>query len=232
VQYQVGGNRYEASAADTEILSLPGSGARRGQDGGRALGRRRDGLRIVAATYGARERLIDVRQLLQSRAQDGRLELQVTNQSMGGDPLVGQPKALHLTYEWEGREYDVVVPEGQSFSIPEVRQRGEPARWYEGAQEGLTGFWRDNAGGHYLIRQVGNRIYWVDDGRPKYLNVFVGTARGRIIDGEWADMPGGQLDHSGTLRLRIESNDRLVKINSSGVPFGGTVFTRGDQGPR
>jgi len=73
---------------------------------------------------------------------------------------------------------------------------------------------------------VGNRIYWVDDGRPKYLNVFVGTARGRIIEGERADLPGGQLDHSGTLQLRIESNDRLVRINSGGVPFGGSVFTR------
>ena len=96
-------------------------------------------------------------------------------------------------------------------------------------QEGLTGFWQDNSGGHYLIRQVGNRIYWVDDGRPKYLNVFVGTARGRVIDGEWADLPGGQLDHSGTLQLRIESNDRLVKVNSGGVPFGGSVFTRSYQ---
>ncbi len=197
-----------------------------GQDDGRPVGRRRGGLHIVAATYGARDRLIDVRRQLRSRVQDGRLEMQVTNESMGGDPFRGEQKALHLTYEWAGRQYDVVVPEGESFSIPNERRRGGPEG---GQQEGLTGFWQDNSGGHYLIRQVGNRIYWVDDGRPKYLNVFVGTARGRIIDGEWADLPGGQLDNSGTLQLRIESNDRLVKVNSGGVPFGGSVFTRSYQ---
>jgi len=201
-----------------------------GQDEGRPLGRRRGGLHIVAATYGARDRLIDVRRQLQSRVQDGRLEMQVTNESMGGDPFRGEQKALHLTYEWAGRQYDVVVPEGESFSIPNERRRGGPDGRPEGVQqEGLTGFWQDNSGGHYLIRQVGNRIYWVDDGRPKYLNVFVGTARGRIIDGEWADLPGGQLDNSGTLQLRIESNDRFVKVNSGGVPFGGSVFTRSYQ---
>ena len=201
-----------------------------GQDEGRPVGRRRGGLHIVAATYGARDRLIDVRRQLQSRVQDGRLEMQVTNEAMGGDPFRGEQKALHLTYEWAGRQYDVVVPEGESFSIPNERRRGGPDDRPEGVQqEGLTGFWQDNSGGHYLIRQVGNRIYWVDDGRPKYLNVFVGTARGRIIDGEWADLPGGQLDNSGTLQLRIESNDRLVKVNSGGVPFGGSVFTRSYQ---
>jgi hypothetical protein len=145
---------------------------------------------------------------------------------MGGDPFVGEPKALHVTYEWDGRSYDVVVPEGQPFSIPAVQQQGEPAGRNQGAQEGLTGFWQDNAGGNYLIRQIGNRIYWVDDGRPKYINVFAGTAHGSIIDGEWADLPGGQLEHSGTLQLRIESNDRFVRIKSGGVPFGGSVFTR------
>src|SRR5690242_3249560 len=89
-----------------------------GQDEGRPVGRRRGGLHIVAATYGARDRLIDVRRQLRSRVQDGRLEMQVTNESMGGDPFRGEQKALHLTYEWAGRQYDVVVPEGESFSIP------------------------------------------------------------------------------------------------------------------
>lgn len=212
------------------LLNSPFSANAQGQDEGRPAGRRHGGLRIVAATYGARDRMIDVRRQLQSLVQDGRLEMQVTNESMGGDPFRGGQKALHLTYEWEGRAYDVVVPEGQSFSIPDERRREGPDGRREGAQqEGLTGFWQDDSGGHYLIRQVGNRIYWVDDGRPKYLNVFVGTARGRMIDGEWADLPGGQLDNSGSLQLRIESNDRLVKTNSGGVPFGGSVFTRSYQ---
>ena len=227
------------------LLAMPGmflvdshSAAKaQGQDGGRPPDRRRGGLRIISATYGARDRVIDVRQLLQSRVQDGRLELPVTNELMGGDPFRGEPKTLQVTYEWDGRQYDVVVPEGQALSIPNGPPQGDRRPGRDGRpgespawHEGLTGFWEDNSGGHYLIRQVGNRIYWVDDGRPKYLNVFVGTARGRIIDGEWADLPGGQLDHSGTLQLRIESNDRFVKINSGGVPFGGSVFTRSYSG--
>jgi DnaJ-like protein C11, C-terminal len=212
------------------LLNSPFSANAQRQDEGRPASRRHGGLHIVAAAYGARDRMIDVRRQLQSLVQDGRLELQVTNESMGGDPFRGERKVLQLTYQWEGREYDITVPEGQSFSIPNDRRRGGPDGRHEGAQQdGLTGFWQDNSGGHYLIRQVGNRIYWVDDGRPKYLNVFVGTARGRMIDGEWADLPGGQLDNSGTLQLRIESNDRLVKTNSGGVPFGGSVFTRSYQ---
>lgn len=212
------------------LLSSPFSANAQRQDEGRPAGQRHGGLRIVAATYGARDRMIDVRRQLQSLVQDGRLEMQVTNESMGGDPFRGERKVLQLTYQWEGREYDITVPEGQSFSIPNDRRRGGPDGRREGPrQEGLTGFWQDDSGGHYLIRQVGDRIYWVDDGRPKYLNVFVGTARGRMIDGEWADLPGGQLDNSGTLQLRIESYDRLVKTNSGGVPFGGSVFTRSYQ---
>jgi hypothetical protein len=39
-------------------------------------------------------------------------------------------------------------------------------------------------------------------------------------------MVGGQLDHSGTLQLRIEANDGFARINSDGVPFGGSVFMR------
>ena len=46
--------------------------------------------------------MIDVRQLLQSRVRDGRLELQVSHESMAGDPFVGQPKRFILPMS--GRE--------------------------------------------------------------------------------------------------------------------------------
>src|SRR5689334_8864084 len=95
------------------------------------------------------------------------------------------------------------------------------------AQQGIdvTGFWQDNAGGKYEIRQVGNQMFWLDDARPRYVNVFHGTITGNTIHGTWADLPGGRTKHTGALDLRIESNDRLTKIAST-VYFGGTVFTR------
>jgi hypothetical protein len=93
-------------------------------------------------------------------------------------------------------------------------------------QVNLTGFWQDNSGGKYLVRQVGNQIYWVDDARPQYINAFHGTVNGSAIRGQWADLPGGKTQHSGTLELHIESNDRLVRVDSGGTAFGGSVFVR------
>jgi beta-barrel assembly-enhancing protease len=80
------------------------------------------GLRILAASYGAKNKFIDVRQRLQSQVQNDRLDLQVTNSSMGGDPI-SESKALLIRYEWAGRAYDLVVPEKQRVSIPTEQQR-------------------------------------------------------------------------------------------------------------
>ena len=89
----------------------------------------------------------------------------------------------------------------------------------------LTGFWVDNTGGKYEIRQIGNQIYWLNDARPRYVNVYHGAISANTIRGTWADLPGGRTKHNGTLDLRIESNDRLTKIASSAY-FGGTVLAR------
>jgi beta-barrel assembly-enhancing protease len=80
------------------------------------------GLQILAASYGAKDRFNDVRQRLQSRVQNDRLNLQVTNSSMGGDPI-GEPKTLRIRYEWADRTYDLVVPENQWISIPTEQQQ-------------------------------------------------------------------------------------------------------------
>ena len=82
------------------------------------------GLRIVNASYGAKDRFIDVTQRMQSSVQNNRLNLQVTNSSMGGDPI-GEPKTLLLRYDWAGRTYDVAVPEKQQISIPTEQQLSE-----------------------------------------------------------------------------------------------------------
>ncbi len=107
---------------------LPGSD-NRGQRG-------RAGLQIVTASYGAQNRFTDVRQLLQSRVQNDRLALQVTNASMGGDPARGASKTLRINYQWAGSAYDVVTRENQRVSIPTGQQQSET-----GAPSGTQSDW-------------------------------------------------------------------------------------------
>jgi hypothetical protein len=80
------------------------------------------GLRIVTASYGAGDRFTDVRQRLQSRVKDDRLDLQVTNSSMGADPNRNRAETLRLRYEWAGRQYDTVVAENQWITLPTDQQ--------------------------------------------------------------------------------------------------------------
>lgn len=84
-------------------------------------------LRITEATYGSGNRVADVRQRLQQRIQDNRLNLKVTNSTMGGDPASGRDKVLRLRYDWAGRSYDVTVAEGNQLLIPTDQQVREAA---------------------------------------------------------------------------------------------------------
>jgi hypothetical protein len=93
-------------------------------------------LQILSASYGARDRFADVRELLQSRVQNDRLDLKVTNDSMGGDPLRDASKTLRINYQWAGRTYEVVARENQRVSIPTQQQLSEI-----GAQNGTQPDW-------------------------------------------------------------------------------------------
>lgn len=93
------------------------------------------------------------------------------------------------------------------------------------AQGDLTGYWLDEHGGQYILRQVGSRLFWSSATLPRVANVFVGTISGNMIVGEWADLPSGELRGSGVLSLRIDSNDRLVKTGES-APYGSSAWTR------
>lgn len=89
----------------------------------------------------------------------------------------------------------------------------------------LTGTWKDDNGGVYQIRQVGDQVFWHMDMRPEALNAFKGTIHDKTIYGEWADLPGGKLQNSGALDVRIESDSKLVKLWSS-ANYGGSVWRR------
>jgi len=102
-----------------------GQGQRQpGYDPGQSAG---SGLHIVAASYGAGNRYTDVRQLLQSRVQNDRLNLQVNSSSMGGTSSRDGARTLRVRYQWAGRDYDVTVAENQRLSIPTDQQMNESA---------------------------------------------------------------------------------------------------------
>jgi predicted Zn-dependent protease len=103
------------------VQSLPAPKGQQLQSGGQSG---TPDLLIVSASYGANSRFIDVRQRMQSRVQNDRLNLQVNTSSMGGNP-VNQAKTLQLRYQWNNRAYDITVRDNQQLSIPTAQQVSE-----------------------------------------------------------------------------------------------------------
>jgi len=99
-------------------------------------------------------------------------------------------------------------------------------------QMDLTGVWGCNDGAIYYIRQIGNKIWWYGEtnrNSPNWANVFYGTMSGNrpgdVITGNWADVPKGKTSHSGTLRIMIETDNKLATMQQTGG-FSGTSWTR------
>lgn len=101
-----------------------GGGGEARRDDDRRPPDRRDGeavrgdLRIVSASWGARERSRDVTRLVQDKMRDGRLRIRASNEEMGFDPAQGIPKTLVVVYEIRGRRQEARIPEGQGLELP------------------------------------------------------------------------------------------------------------------
>jgi hypothetical protein len=78
----------------------------------------RGDLRLVNAFWGAPGRGREVTRALQDRIRDGRLRVRATNEEMGFDPAVGQPKMLIVVFEFRGRRQEVRVREGDFLELP------------------------------------------------------------------------------------------------------------------
>ena len=81
-------------------------------------GRDRHQIEIVCAFYGVQRHSADVTGLLQNMVEDGRLNVPVSNRSMGGDPAVGANKMLIVVYRYDGTEHAAAVGEGGVLSVP------------------------------------------------------------------------------------------------------------------
>lgn len=93
----------------------------------------------------------------------------------------------------------------------------------------LTGFWQtdNNNSISHFIRQIDNEVYWYMSNPPNTYNIFHGTITGNIITGKWLDLPGSNALNNGALVIRIESNNRLLKLSESGNQrYASTVWTR------
>lgn len=85
------------------------------------------------------------------------------------------------------------------------------------------------AGGKYFLRQLGNEILWYgeeDAVSPTWSNVAHGLIKGNIIKVKWADVPKGEIMQSGSLVIRIDSNDELVLLEQEGEFFATDSWTR------
>jgi hypothetical protein len=75
------------------------------------------GVSINRAWYGNSSHTRDVTALLNSQVRNGQLNLQVNNQTMGGDPAPGQAKSLNLEYLQNGRFAQRSVREGDTLQL-------------------------------------------------------------------------------------------------------------------
>jgi hypothetical protein len=76
------------------------------------------GLHVTSARYGAEGTLADVTGIVAARVTGDQLNLRVTNQTMGGDPVVNIVKQLEIQYIYNGDARILIVPEDQDAVLP------------------------------------------------------------------------------------------------------------------
>jgi len=84
-------------------------------------------------------------------------------------------------------------------------------------------------GGKYYLRQLDNEILWYgeeDAVSPTWSNVAHGVIKGNTITVKWADVPKGEIMQSGSLVIKINSNDELELIKQTGEFFATDSWTR------
>ena len=106
VQYALNGRPSQVMVNDFETLRLPYGTTSQSR------------LHVNRATYGSGNHTFDVTSRLNSQIQNDQLNLQVNNDSMGGDPAPGQTKTLTVQYALNGRTNSALVNEGDTLRLP------------------------------------------------------------------------------------------------------------------
>lgn len=111
VIYLFDGRVYRAVVDEHGPLDLPEGGAPLAENPSAAL-------EILHATYGVEGQRVDVTDRVRAFVSGNRLEFQVSNGSLGGDPAPGRHKQLRVVYRWRGVRYEAVAGEGSTLAIP------------------------------------------------------------------------------------------------------------------
>ena len=100
----------------------------------------------------------------------------------------------------------------------------------------ISGTWKGNDGGKYVIRRANNNVIWwmgesADDGKT-WTNVFKGVYDGKkTITGEWIDVRGWKDASSGQGTLTLEligtatALNGFKKVAGTGAPFSGSMWS-------
>jgi hypothetical protein len=107
VQYAINGQSSQVAVREGDTLRLP-----------YGAGNNQSSLQITHAVYGSGYRTSDVTSRLNSQIQNNQINLQVNNDSMGGDPAPNQSKNLTVQYVLNGRSSQIVVNEGDTLRLP------------------------------------------------------------------------------------------------------------------
>ncbi len=75
-------------------------------------------LKIQGASYGVGNSTKDVTQLLASKIMANKLEIQINNDNLGGDPAPKMPKELRITYSYGNKVFSKTIQENDGLNLP------------------------------------------------------------------------------------------------------------------
>jgi len=79
-------------------------------------------LQIMDAKYGAREKFLDVTKILNNLVIDGKLDVKITNETMGEDPIPKVEKHLKIKYFYNNKVNSYECAEGERLVLPLSRE--------------------------------------------------------------------------------------------------------------
>jgi hypothetical protein len=112
IWYTFRGRQFMEALNENDFLELPGREAFSPEE------RDRRDLTINRALYGTGDKQHDITAPLNAEIRDGRLRIQVRNDTMGGDPARNQPKTLQVWFTFAGHQDMIVLRENDYLELP------------------------------------------------------------------------------------------------------------------
>ena len=115
------GNAKQLVFREHEYANLTGyAGTAGGYDSRPRAGYGQADFQITSARYGRGYRTVDVTDALNSRIQNGRLEMRLDGNSLGDDPAPGRSKTLTVHYTYNGHPAQAIFRDGDNVRLPEA----------------------------------------------------------------------------------------------------------------